>query len=64
MSGVQRTFKSTDIWLLSFVITITMMQVYIVYMGSLPEGEYVTSSQHQNILQEVVVGRWYAYKSS
>ncbi|KAJ4725703.1 Subtilisin-like protease [Melia azedarach] len=29
-----------------------MMQVYIVYMGSLPEGEYVPSSHHQSLLQE------------
>ncbi|KAH9661649.1 subtilisin-like protease SBT4.5 [Citrus sinensis] len=52
---------------LSFVLFLNMItlwgnihedrKVYIVYMGSLPEGEYVTSSQHQNILQEVVVGR-------
>ncbi|XP_031286386.1 subtilisin-like protease SBT4.3 isoform X2 [Pistacia vera] len=30
------------------------MQVYIVYMGSLPEGEYSASSSHQTMLQEVV----------
>ncbi|KAH9752070.1 subtilisin-like protease SBT4.10 [Citrus sinensis] len=34
-----------------------MMQVYIVYLGSLSRGEYETSSQHQSILQEVVEGR-------
>ncbi|KAL9451325.1 hypothetical protein AB3S75_012980 [Citrus x aurantiifolia] len=33
-----------------------MMQVYIVYLGSLSRGEYETSSQHQSILQEVVEG--------
>ncbi|XP_044483865.1 subtilisin-like protease SBT4.4 isoform X2 [Mangifera indica] len=32
------------------------MQVYIVYMGSLPEGEYSPSSTHQTMLQEVVDG--------
>ncbi|ESR38183.1 hypothetical protein CICLE_v10029841mg, partial [Citrus x clementina] len=30
--------------------------VYIVYMGSLPEGEYLPSSHHQSILEEVVEG--------
>ncbi|KAK9214561.1 hypothetical protein WN944_006554 [Citrus x changshan-huyou] len=41
-----------------------MMQVYIVYLGSLSRGEYETSSQHQSILQEVVEGRWYFVKLS
>ncbi|KAK1586714.1 hypothetical protein Q3G72_005374 [Acer saccharum] len=31
-----------------------VVQVYIVYMGSLPEGEYSPSSHHLSILQEVV----------
>ena len=28
--------------------------VYIVYMGSLPEGEYSPTSKHLNVLKEVV----------
>ncbi|XP_044482078.1 subtilisin-like protease SBT4.13 [Mangifera indica] len=31
-------------------------KVYIVYLGSLPQGEYSLSSLHQNMLQEVVDG--------
>ncbi|XP_077236858.1 subtilisin-like protease SBT4.3 [Tasmannia lanceolata] len=30
------------------------MQVYIVYMGALPEGEYTALSHHHSILQEVL----------
>ena len=31
--------------------------VYIVYMGSLPEGEYSPTSHHLNILNEVLGDR-------
>ena len=34
-----------------------MMQVHIVYMGSLPGGEYSPLSHHHSMLQEVVEGR-------
>ncbi|KAL1155125.1 hypothetical protein V6Z11_A08G002900 [Gossypium hirsutum] len=27
------------------------MQVYIAYLGSLPDGDYIASSHHSNILQ-------------
>ncbi|CAK7331400.1 unnamed protein product [Dovyalis caffra] len=33
------------------------MQVYVVYMGSLPESEYSPSSHHLSLLQEVVQDR-------
>ncbi|XVF19979.1 hypothetical protein REPUB_Repub11eG0158100 [Reevesia pubescens] len=33
-----------------------VMQAYIVYMGSLPEGEYLSTSNHHNILQQVIKG--------
>jgi hypothetical protein len=32
--------------------------VYIVYMGSLPEGEYSPTSNHLSVLQEVVGERY------
>ncbi|XVF68655.1 hypothetical protein PTKIN_Ptkin11bG0018800 [Pterospermum kingtungense] len=31
-----------------------MMQVYIAYLGSVPEGQYFTSSQHSSMLQGIV----------
>ena len=34
-----------------------MKQEYIVYMGSLPESEYLPSSHHLSMLQEVVQAR-------
>ncbi|KAK7860731.1 subtilisin-like protease sbt4.2 [Quercus suber] len=36
------------------LMTMMMMQVHIVYMGSLPEGEYSPLSHHYRILQEAV----------
>lgn len=37
--------------------TDTAKDVYIVHMGSLPEGEYSPSSPHSSILQEVLSER-------
>ncbi|KAK9279151.1 hypothetical protein L1049_012828 [Liquidambar formosana] len=53
---------------LQMIMSMTMMQVYIVYMGPLPEGEYSPSSHQLGILQEVVGGskligaRYYSLK--
>ena len=33
-----------------------MIQVYIVYMGSLPAGQYSQLSNHLSMLQEVIEG--------
>ncbi|XVF40182.1 hypothetical protein PTKIN_Ptkin01aG0090900 [Pterospermum kingtungense] len=38
------------------MIIIVMMQAYIVYMGSLSDGEYSPSSNHHSILQQVIKG--------
>ncbi|XP_022731909.1 subtilisin-like protease SBT4.3 [Durio zibethinus] len=36
------------------IMIIMVMQAYIVYMGSLPEGEYLLTSNHHSILQQVI----------
>ncbi|KAF8397396.1 hypothetical protein HHK36_016309 [Tetracentron sinense] len=38
-----------------FDVFVDHMMVHIVYMGSLPEGEYSPSSHHLSILQEVIL---------
>ena len=35
------------------------MQVYIVYLGSLPKGEFSPMSQHIRVLEDVLEGRYF-----
>ena len=36
-----------------------IVQVYVVYLGSLPKGEFSPMSQHLGVLEDVLEGRYF-----
>ena len=36
-----------------------IVQVYIVYLGSLPKGEFSPMSEHLGVLEDVLEGRYF-----